>query len=280
LKKLKGNGEHSFFGELKWLFVVSFSVFLFILFFQPFPLEMLDYNNRLLYVAGFWAITIFIFFIVLNVLPFLSTKWLNFNDLSTSPALPSYLIIMLLTMASYSFYIHFVGKTPLTLYILFKILLVCLIPIIILFILHRNESLEHSIQVLHDLNKEYTEKLKEYSQSTSKGFVKILSSNKNDIISLKLIDLILINSADNYVEIHYLEDDIPRKKMLRNTLKEIANQLSDHDEIIYCHRTALVNTLHIEALHRSYSGYYLKVKQLDLKVPVSRQYVKKIRNNT
>lgn len=45
--------------ELKLFFWMSVGVFLFILFFQPFPLDKFDFNNRLLFVAGVAGIVLY-----------------------------------------------------------------------------------------------------------------------------------------------------------------------------------------------------------------------------
>ena len=72
--------------ELARLFFIGVGVFLFILFFQPFPLEALDYNDRLLYVTGFGFITFLFGFIVLVLFQFVFPKWLHVNELELMPS--------------------------------------------------------------------------------------------------------------------------------------------------------------------------------------------------
>ena len=46
---------------------ISLGIFLFILFFQPFPVDKFDFNNRLIFIAGF-ATIVFIFTVIVRVL--------------------------------------------------------------------------------------------------------------------------------------------------------------------------------------------------------------------
>ncbi|MBE9484643.1 MAG: hypothetical protein IMY74_07345, partial [Bacteroidetes bacterium] len=43
---------------------ISFAVFLFVLFFEPFPLDRFEFNNRILFVAGMAAIAFIIMSLV------------------------------------------------------------------------------------------------------------------------------------------------------------------------------------------------------------------------
>ena len=52
--------------ELRVFLSISFGVFLFVLFFQPFPLDNFDFNNRLIFVAGLGTI-VFLFMVLVRV---------------------------------------------------------------------------------------------------------------------------------------------------------------------------------------------------------------------
>ncbi|MGM0408003.1 MAG: LytTR family DNA-binding domain-containing protein [Bacteroidota bacterium] len=269
----KQQTQKSFKDQFGRLFFISFGVFLFILFFQPFPLEMLDYNNRLLYVLGFGGITFVISCIVLIFLPFFLPKWFKANEWESGPPFILSAFLLILTSTAFAFYIRFVGQNDLSLYILFKLVLVCLIPIFILVMLYKNKSQERIIEILREQNKTYFSIIQKNEKNGGDQAINIFSSNKSDKITLKPKNIILIKSADNYIEIYYLESDAVEKKIVRNTLKDIEQQLNDQKNIIRCHRTSLVNMVYIEKLIRSYSGYSLVVSELDEKVPVSRQYL-------
>ncbi|MBU8893013.1 MAG: LytTR family transcriptional regulator [Bacteroidales bacterium] len=268
---------NSFKIELSRLFMISFGVFLFILFFQPFPLEMLDYDSRLLFVTGFGAITFLLACLVFILLPLSIPKWFNINEWESDPPIILSILFMVTMATSYAFYIRYVGLVLLTLYVMFKIVLVCLLPLIILIILYKNRALERIIGILQEQNKYYFSKIGEYEKIGEDEEIDITSNNKSDKLTLKYKNIISIKSADNYTEIYYLENDSVEKKLIRNTLKNIESQLADQRSFIRCHRTRIVNILHIDKPVRSYSGYSLKMNYLEERVPVSRQYLMQVK---
>lgn len=264
--------------ELGRIFIISFGVFLFVLFFQPFPLETLDYNNRLLYVAGFGAITFLISVLTLIGLPLAFPKWLKTSMWESGPPFILSSIMLVLTATAFAFYIRFVGNSYLSLYILFKIALVCLIPIIILVILYKNKYQERMIDLLREQNKAYSSKINEYEQKNEEKEIELFSSSKTDSLILLPYSIICIQSADNYIEIYYIENDMPEKKVIRNTLKDIEAQLASYKHIVRCHRTCLVNVHFVDKISRNSMGYYFKISELDKTFSVSKQYVISLKN--
>jgi DNA-binding LytR/AlgR family response regulator len=79
------------------------------------------------------------------------------------------------------------------------------------------------------------------------------------------------------VEIAYSEDANIRKKLIRNTLKNIEIQLKQYSNFIRCHRTYIVNVHYIEKLHHDFSSHWITIKGYPEKIPVSRQYLQKLR---
>lgn len=259
--------------ELARLFFIAVGVFLFILFFQPFPLKTLNYDNRLLYVTGFGGITFLLSFVVLMLIPLLSPKWFRLSQWESGSPVFLNIILLVLTITAYTFYIKYVGHSALSLYIIFKISLVCLIPIIILNILYKNKSLENVIEVLQKQNKLYLSRLNELEEKSKDEIVDVYSDSKSDKIGLRYKDIIWVKSADNYIEIHYLENNSAQKRLIRNTLKNIEIQLVTRPEFMRCHRTSIVNMQYAEKITRNYSGYSLRMKYIEQEIPVSRQYL-------
>jgi len=264
--------------ELGRIFIISLGVFMFVLFFQPFPLETLDYNNRLLYVAGFGGITFFVSVLILVGLPLILPKWFKASEWESGPPFILNALLVILTATAFAFYIRFVGKSTLSLYIIFKMALVCLIPVFILVILYKNKSQGRIIELLKEQNKDYFLKINELEKYNEEKEIGILSSNKTEKLVLQPIDIVIIQSADNYIEIYHYKNDVLEKKIIRNTLKNVESQLASYKDIIRCHRTCLVNVNYIDKLIRNYSGHVLKIKELDKKIPVSRQYVIALKN--
>lgn len=99
---------------------------------------------------------------------------------------------------------------------------------------------------------------------TTKNSITIKGENKLDILKIQLKDLICVSSADNYVEIYYTEKGSLQKKLLRNTLKAVQN---DIPELLKVHRSHLINPIHFKEWNGSES---IKLNCID--IPVSKKY--------
>ncbi|RNC86767.1 MAG: LytTR family transcriptional regulator [Winogradskyella sp.] len=92
--------------------------------------------------------------------------------------------------------------------------------------------------------------------------------NKLDILKILPDDIVCISSADNYVEVNYLRNGKLNKKLLRNTLKNIQN---DVPNLFKVHRSHLINLSHFIEWNDSSS-----VKLTETEVPVSKNYKSKL----
>ena len=93
---------------------ISISVFLFILFFQPFPTNHFEFENKLLFIAGYGFI-IFITQVIVQIL-FQPYLFRNIEDEEYNPLITSlyYFLQMLFTSVAFVFYIRYVGNTGIT----------------------------------------------------------------------------------------------------------------------------------------------------------------------
>ncbi len=96
----------------------------------------------------------------------------------------------------------------------------------------------------------------------------LTGDNKLDILQIKEEDLISISSADNYVTVAYLRNDVVAKKLLRTTLKNINSQLP---QLLKVHRSHLINPIHLKEWKNPNT---LVLTQME--VPVSKNYKKDI----
>jgi len=74
-----------------------------------------------------------------------------------------------------------------------------------------------------------------------------------------------------------MEGNHIKKKLIRNTLKNTELHIKQYSNFIRCHRTCIVNMHYIEKLNHDYNSYWLKIKGYDEKIPVSRQYLLKLK---
>jgi len=260
--------------NLKVIFGISFGLFLFMLFFQPIELMTTDFNNKLLIIAGFSVIT-FIFLVLAliiapSVLPrlFLSGKWSLKRDIVLN------VCIWAVISVAFTFYARYVAQTNITFHSVFIIVLLCLVQVTIIIITNQFEILKIKLQDALNLNKKPDKISVEENESYE---IEFESENKSERFSLPLNKIILLRSADNYVEIFWEKESEIIKKLIRKTLINTEYQLKEYPNFVRCHRTCLVNVDYVSKLNIYPQGYKLRLNFIEEEIPVSRQYILKVK---
>jgi hypothetical protein len=270
------NNESKLPRQLKLFFSISLGIFLFFLFYEPFVLPVLDSNDKMLFFAGLGGITFFFLCLFVIVLPWLLSKNILIRERASFPELILQLCIWITTSIAFTFYIRYVGQIQISMYLVFKIALLNLLPPIILHIDNQQYFHKQQIRLLNERYKKLASLLKN-SEGRLKRSETFISENKTEKISLQLDDIILIKSADNYIEIVFREGEGIRHKLIRNTLRNIEAQLAVYTDFVRCHRTCIINMKQADNLFYSYKGYRLSVPDYNEEIPVSRQYIMKIK---
>jgi hypothetical protein len=256
---------------------IVFGIFLFVLFFQPFTIEQFDFNNRLLFVGGIAAI-IFTAMVLIRVI--FVRLFEKYEHKYPEYELPGYFgsfLIWIISTVALAFYLRFVGNVEITFYSMFKIALISLAPPTILRVYDNFIELKQENKWLKK-EKQHAEKMVEkYQEDYQNQSIEFISDNNTENLNLLIKDVAFIKSADNYVEIVYKEDDTFKKRLIRNTLKNIELQIKPFANFNRCHRTSIVNTHFIEKLRKNYNNHWLTIKGYDEEIPVSRQYLIKLK---
>lgn len=117
----------------------------------------------------------------------------------------------------------------------------------------------------------------ERSENVSKQHVYSFYDEKNELrISIKKNNLLYLESADNYVNIWYMNKGNLTKFMLRNSLKAIEESLAD-TSVLRCHRSFIANFEQVKVIRRQKDGIYLEFgieKVPD--IPISKTYNEKV----
>ncbi len=105
--------------------------------------------------------------------------------------------------------------------------------------------------------------------------VKFFDGRGDVCFSVRSADIAYIKGADNYVTIYYLDGQKLGTYTIRRTFKKLQEEIKSED-IVRCHKSYMVNKLHIKVLEKSGDGY---VVRLDLPgverptIPVSKKYI-------
>ncbi|NOZ47428.1 MAG: LytTR family transcriptional regulator [Chlorobi bacterium] len=270
--------DKSIIERAKLYFNISLGIFLFILFFQPFVIE-LEFNNKLVFIAGLSAITFLLLVTINLILPQLFPKTFDFKEWKNNPNVLVYSTILIVNTAAYVFYIRYVGNVQMSFFLIFKIALISFVPIAILKIYKEYKILLQQINFLTEENKKLANLSPDNKDNKNEEDIEetFFSDSKTEKLKVKLNEILFINSADNYVKIVFMEEGKLKNKLLRTTLKNIEEQLHIYTDFFRCHRTCIVNRKHVENLSRSYKGYRLTINNYNEEIPVSQQYIIKVK---
>ncbi len=109
-----------------------------------------------------------------------------------------------------------------------------------------------------------------------RAYIQILDEKGEMRLSIRRENLVLIESADNYVCVYYINGDATKKSMIRNTLSRVAEHLQG-TRIVRCHRSYMINLDHAKILHRDKEGVFIEHGLEGIpNVPISRTYAENI----
>jgi DNA-binding LytR/AlgR family response regulator len=116
------------------------------------------------------------------------------------------------------------------------------------------------------------ERLAEDETTLKAAYVQIYDDKGDMRLSVRRENLILLESADNYVCVWYLNNNSPKKILVRNTLKNIADSLSS-THIQRCHRSYVVNLELVKVMRREKEGVFVELGIEGVpEVPISKTY--------
>ncbi len=122
------------------------------------------------------------------------------------------------------------------------------------------------------------ESIRSEDNNSPRSYVLFYDEHNEMRLSVKREDLILVESADNYICVWYMNNDNVKKVMIRNTMKRIAEQLAD-TPVQRCHRSYMVNMDRVKVLRRDKEGVFIEFGiEGVFDIPISRTYITTITN--
>ena len=123
---------------------------------------------------------------------------------------------------------------------------------------YEEESTVLNEHLVHELTK---------NESTS-----IVFRNEEGKVHLRIKEdeFLFCKSADNYIELFYVEGDDIKKELFRNSLKNIESDFSGSNNLMRVHRSYLVNIRKVKSVDGNARGLKLKLEDTLPEVPISR----------
>lgn len=270
----------------KWIYILSstgFAIF-FMGLFQPYGLskEIENPINSNIEITIFFLSVSVIVFCGLSLSQFLFRPLFKFTKITIKQYCKWYVFeILIVTLVNFgiSFLIPDLGddfekelNVPFQLKIYFQSFIALMFPFF-------GAIIYEFVQRLSDEVKELEEKLKSYLRqyaavSYKESEISIKDEKDNLAIRLKLDDFLYAESGNQYVLVHYLKNGDKKKVLVRNRLKIVLEQMNKLP-IKRCHRSYIVNLLHVKTIDKIDKKYFLVLKTE--KIPISKSYLKEIK---
>lgn len=146
--------------------------------------------------------------------------------------------------------------------------LVLLLPYSVLWLYFSWNDKNQKLKVINSLSQD--------SSIPKPSMINFYDSKKEVKFSVKLPDLIYIKGADNYITIYYKDGQKLSSIMIRYSMKQVEDELSSRG-IVRCHRSYIVNTMHVKMFERTRDGIVIKLEApIDVSIPVSKSYAKEV----
>jgi hypothetical protein len=139
---------------------------------------------------------------------------------------------------------------------------VLIFPLISTFFFFRYRSLQHKIEHILTTKEEFID---------SNQLISFKGQGSKDQITLSVSNFHYGKAMDNYVELHYVEQNQLRKFLLRSSLSNLVDSINTK-AIKRCHRSYMINLLHVNAIKGENQEMNLFLDPFNTAIPVSKSY--------
>lgn len=269
--------NNNFKHNLRTITLVSMGFMFISLYFQPFGIDFLSSRKDGYFVLVLGLVSASTFFFNTLILPglfpkiFESARWTIRKELVWNMGMFATLIVGFSLTA---LLFNIASMASLT---VFRAGALALLPLVLFNFMNYNSVLKSKVaQVIdsgrHWFAEEHTKSAVQASQQ-----IRIESDNGKEFVEVELKNIVLVQSAGNYIEIYFKTGDRVQRQIIRQTLQKVALSLDGFSTIKKCHRCCLVNTDHIIRIGGSSPNYSLESSGLDFRIPVSRHKVAEFR---
>ncbi|EZH74922.1 hypothetical protein ATO12_09320 [Aquimarina atlantica] len=117
--------------------------------------------------------------------------------------------------------------------------------------------------------------ISEKKEPVEQSKIRLKGTLKKELFSVEETSIVYVRSEDNYVYIYYVEEELLKEKMLRNTLTNVEKQLSS---LVKAHRSYLINPDFIILLKGNAQNAKLQLKNVEGYIPVSKTYFTSVKS--
>jgi hypothetical protein len=263
--------------NLRTIVLVSMGFMLLMLYFQPFGVNFMESASDGYFVLAAGILNAVVLFVSTLILPgmfpamFDTNRWTIRKELIWNISM-FFALAVSFSLAAMLFNIKGMVSLP-----LFRSAALALLPLVLFNLVNYNTAVREKFRKAFDSGKSWLSDESDHQVLKGEEQIMIQSENGKEVFNRNLKDIVLIQSASNYIEIFYREHAHIRKRLLRKTLQSVEKHLTEYHVIKKCHRCCLVNIDQIKQLVGAPSNYFLEVDGLDFRIPLSRHKVAEFR---
>ncbi len=144
-------------------------------------------------------------------------------------------------------------------------------PYVISFLIYRLREEVREVQRLQELLDQNQSQEILVAGPLGERTINFYDRGKRLVFSTAGKNVLYIEAADNYVNIHYLNEGHEDTFILHNTLKEMERQLAD-TSLLRCHRGYMVNIDNVKLLRKEGISLILELSGSSKNIPVTKTY--------
>lgn len=139
--------------------------------------------------------------------------------------------------------------------------------------LRLNSILEERQRLTEERNREEAASPKK----SAKEYLITLGGTTKETVVLDIRNLLYLEALGNYVKVEYLQDGKVQTQMLRTTIKQLIDDLSNYPAIMRCHRAYVININQMDHVDSHSANFFVVIKHCLASIPVSKSYLQQIK---
>ncbi|NOX52688.1 MAG: hypothetical protein GXP16_19460 [Gammaproteobacteria bacterium] len=263
------------------LIALAFGLFIgsFLVFFQPFDLNVAEYENKNLKIFFFGVISTGVLLVFFVFLPHLFPGCFSVRVWKVKHQI-LFLLMALLAIATFNgLYINYLEKLSFSWsnywWIIARTIILGGIPTSFLVLLAHNRKTRMYLREAQELHGYVPGKSSDGAADLA--IFPISTESSNDAFVIDENVLLFVEAQGNYVFVYAAEEKAHKKTLHRVALTRLEQELhSDH--LKRCHRSYLVNLRKVVNITGNAQGLRLWLEDTDHKIPVSRKYMPVIKS--
>ncbi len=262
--------------QRKVIFSLVFGLFIFafLVVLQPFELSQWETPHKTLKLLGYGVITTLVILINSFIIENIFRSWFSEENWKVWKEIIWAIWSILVIGTCNLYYSHWLTLFPINFQTFINFQLITLIigafPITIITLVNHGRLQKKNLTNAQQMTQIIEQDTQIEKQEAPTTKLNLPSENGKEELSLFPDELLVIVSADNYVEVYFMQGEVVKKELLRNTLKNLEHLITPSPNMFRCHRSYLVNLKRVDKVEGNSQGYKLHLPVLDFLVPVSR----------